>query len=86
MKQGYSHLQTQESLVWAQIGSKGKVCSDWKLPHRLGFTKSEADPNLYYIVVGSEFLILVLYVDNLILTGIGKLIQEYKRDIGSELR
>eukprot|EP00253_Pinus_taeda_P027400 PITA_27400 len=29
----------------------------------MGFTKSEADPNLYYIVIGEEPLILVLYVD-----------------------
>jgi hypothetical protein len=27
------------------------------------FTKSEADPNLYFLLVGSEVLILVLYVD-----------------------
>jgi len=42
----------------------------------LGFIKSEADPNLYYIVVGGEPLILVLYVDDLILTGTKKLVQE----------
>ena len=29
---------------------------------QLGFQKSEADPNLYYIVVGEDPLILVLYV------------------------
>ena len=34
----------------------------------LGFTKSDADPNLYYKVVNDEPLILVLYVDNLFLT------------------
>ena len=35
----------------------------------MGFTKSEADPNLYFIVIGEEPLILVLYVDDLIITG-----------------
>jgi hypothetical protein len=35
----------------------------------LGFTKSVADPNLYYNIVGDECLILVLYVDDLFLTG-----------------
>jgi hypothetical protein len=35
----------------------------------MGFTKSEADPNLYFLLVGFEVLILVLYVDDLILTG-----------------
>lgn len=40
----------------------------------LVFTKSEADANLYYITVGGLLLILVLYVDNLILTRVGHLI------------
>jgi len=35
----------------------------------LGFTKSEVDANVYYIVVDGKFLILVLYVDELILMG-----------------
>ena len=34
-----------------------------------GFKKSEVDANLYHIVVDGKFLILVLYVDDLILTG-----------------
>jgi hypothetical protein len=34
----------------------------------LGFSKSVFDPNLYYHIVGDEFLILVLYVDDLFLT------------------
>ena len=35
---------------------------------RLGFTKSDADSNLYFKVVGNHPLILVLYVDDLFLT------------------
>ena len=35
---------------------------------RLGFTKSDADSNLYYKVVGNLPLILVLYLDDLFLT------------------
>jgi hypothetical protein len=34
----------------------------------LSFTKSEADENLYQIVVEGKILIIVLYVDDLILT------------------
>jgi hypothetical protein len=30
----------------------------------MGFTKSEADPNLYFILVGLDPLILVLYIDD----------------------
>ena len=35
---------------------------------RLGFTKSEADENLYQIVVDGKILIIFLYDDGLILT------------------
>ena len=34
----------------------------------LGFTKSDADPNIYYNIMDDEQLILVLYVDDLFLT------------------
>jgi hypothetical protein len=40
----------------------------------MGFTKSEADPNLYFILIGEDPLILVLYVDDLFLTGAEELI------------
>jgi hypothetical protein len=50
----------------------------------LGFNKSVADPNLYYHIVGEEWLILVLYVDELFLTGSKSLIAECKRALTSE--
>jgi hypothetical protein len=50
----------------------------------LGFTKSEADPNLYYLVVEGKPLILVLYVDDLKLTGTDSLIQDCKEDLARE--
>jgi hypothetical protein len=40
----------------------------------LGFTKSEADANLYQFVVEGKLLIIVLYVDDLILAGDEQLI------------
>jgi hypothetical protein len=33
-----------------------------------GFKKSVVDPNLYYHIVGDDFSILVLYVDELLFT------------------
>lgn len=42
------------------------------------------DPNLYYIVVGEDPLILVLYVDNLFITGAERLIECCKKDLVSE--
>ena len=47
----------------------------------MGFVKSEADANLYYLVVGGEVFILVLYVNNLFLTGSLGLIEDCKRDL-----
>ena len=50
----------------------------------LGFQKSEADPNLYFIVVGEDPLILVLYVDDLFITGVERLIEGCKKDLASK--
>ena len=36
---------------------------------RLGFTKSKVDPNLYMNIMDDEPIILLLYVDDLFLTG-----------------
>jgi hypothetical protein len=77
-------MQVEESLVWAQAGSQGVVLRIDNYLQGMGFTKSEADSNLYYIIVGGEPLILVLYVDDLFLTGSERLIAECKRDLASE--
>jgi hypothetical protein len=50
----------------------------------MGFTKSEAYPNLYFILVGADPLILVMYVDDLFLTGAKDLIAGCKVDLASE--
>ena len=50
----------------------------------LGFSKSVVDPNLYYNIVGDECLILVLYVDDLFLTGSKRLFVECKRALTFE--
>lgn len=50
----------------------------------LGFTKIEAYEKLYHIVVECKLLIIVLYVDDLILTDDEKLIKSYKEDIARE--
>jgi len=51
---------------------------------RLGFMKSEADMNLYHIVVERKLLIIVLCVDDLILTGDDQLIKSCKEDLARE--
>ena len=50
---------------------------------RMGFQKSEADPNLYFIMVGHDPLIL-LYVDDLFITGGERPIVACKKDFAIE--
>jgi len=50
----------------------------------LGFSKSEADLNLYQIVVEGKLLIIVIYVDDFILTGDEQLILSCKDDLAKE--
>jgi hypothetical protein len=45
----------------------------------LGFTKSKADSNLYFKIMDNELVILLLYVDDLFLTGEEKIITECKK-------
>jgi hypothetical protein len=51
---------------------------------RLGFSKIHADPNLYYKVVNNAPVIILLYVDDLFLTGEESLIIQYKKELASE--
>jgi hypothetical protein len=50
----------------------------------LGFTKSIADPNLYIKVIQNHPVLLVLYVDDLFLTGEEDLIAQTKRELSKE--
>lgn len=45
----------------------------------LGFTKSVADLDLYYMIVDGDPLILVLYVYDLFIIGAKKLVDKCKR-------
>jgi hypothetical protein len=47
----------------------------------LGFTKSSADPNLYFKVVDDGLIILLTYVGDLFLTSVENLISECKRKL-----
>ena len=51
---------------------------------KMGFVKSDANPNLYYLKVGNEPLILVLYVNDLFLTGSSRLIKDCKENLVAE--
>ena len=49
----------------------------------MGFVKSDAKPNLYYLVVENEPLVLVLYVDDLFLIGSSRLIEDCKKNLAT---
>ena len=51
---------------------------------KLGFTRSEFDPNLYFKVEKDKPLIMVLYVDDLFLTSANPLIYLCKRELAFE--
>jgi hypothetical protein len=51
---------------------------------RLGFSKSHADPNLYYKVVDNTHVILLFYFDDLFLTSAKSLITQCKKELASE--
>ena len=50
----------------------------------MGFIKSDADPNLYYLMVQNEPILLVLYVDDLFLTGSSRHIKDCKKNLEVE--
>ena len=50
----------------------------------LGLTKSKVDSNLYYKVEEGDLVILLLYVDDLFLTGAYGLIADTKRKLAAE--
>ena len=50
----------------------------------MDFQKSEVDLNLYFIMVGDDLLVLLLYVDDLFITGEERPIAVCKRDLASE--
>ena len=50
----------------------------------LGLYQSKVDPNLYFKVMDDEPIILLLYVDDLFLTGNEKQISECKKKLPTE--
>ena len=51
---------------------------------RIGFTKAYADLNLYIMVVDGEPVIIILYVDDLLLTGVAGRIEECNKQLVAE--
>ena len=47
----------------------------------LGFSKNEADPNFYHKKDKNDMIILILYVDDLLITSDDHLIDQCKKDL-----
>jgi hypothetical protein len=69
-----------DSKLHPGLGTPGSthICRTW------ASLRVRTNPNLYFLLVGSEMLILVLYVDDLILTGAESLIAGCKSNLASE--
>ena len=52
----------------------------------LRFTKSKADSNLYFKVEGGISVMLLLYVDDLFLTGKEELIKDERRRLAAKFK
>ena len=52
----------------------------------MGFTKRKFDPNLYMKIMDDEPIILLLYVDDLFLTGNEKQIKDCKKKLAEEFK
>jgi hypothetical protein len=61
-------LSPQEISLWSQASSPSLVCQNGQLSST-GLSGCHFDPNVYTKKVGIHLIILVLYVDDLILTG-----------------
>jgi hypothetical protein len=75
MKKGLYGLKQVPRAWYARIDSYLRI---------LGFSKSYVDPYPYYKVVNDALVILLLYVDDLFLTGAKPLIIQCKRKLAFE--
>ena len=71
-----SSMQVEEGPLWPKASSQSLVDS---FLMSMGFAKSKVNPNLYYKFVEDEPVIL--YVDDLFLTGNEKQIMESKKKL-----
>ena len=77
-------MQVEENPIWSKASTKCLVRENGWISDEFGFQKSVDDPNLYYHIDGNECLILVLYVDDLFLTGSQRLIVGCKQALNAK--
>ena len=77
-------MQVEESPLWVEASPRAWYESIDSYLMKLGFTRSDANPNLYFKVDKERPLILVLYVDDHFLTSVDPLIHQCKRELAFE--
>jgi hypothetical protein len=76
---GDSHVyRLNKSLYELKQEPRAWYSSIEKYLQSMGFTKSDPDPNLYFILVGVDPLILVLYIDLFFFMSADELIERCK--------
>jgi hypothetical protein len=79
-----SHVQIKEALYGMKQAPRAWYVRIDSYLQSLGFSKSAVDPNLYFKIIENHPLILVLYVNDLFLTGEEQLIAQCKRELTFE--
>ena len=77
-------MQVEEGIIWTQTSTRAWYVRMDAYLQRIGFTKSFVDSNLYIKVVDGETVIILLYVDDLLLTGVEGQIEECKKQLAAE--
>eukprot|EP00253_Pinus_taeda_P030637 PITA_30637 len=80
----FSHAELKQPLYYLKQAPRAWSTRIDNYLTSLGFTKSEVDAKLYHIFVEGNFLIIVLYVDDLILAGDEQLIRSCKEVLAKE--
>ena len=80
------YVQVEEIPIWVKHGPPPWYVKIDSYIQKLGFLKSDANSNLYFKVVENQPLVLVLYVDDIFLTGEEKLIAKCQRELALEFQ
>jgi len=79
-------MQVEECPLWVEASPRAWYERIDSYLMKLGFTRSDADPNLYLKIKNGIPLILILYVDDLFLKIDDPLIHQSNRELDSEFK
>jgi hypothetical protein len=62
-------LALLEGNLWLKVDIKGLVHKDWQFLECFGLIPNESKHNLHFLVQGGQYVVLIVFVDDLLLTG-----------------